>query len=160
MTGDGAAASAASAASAAMAAMAVARSWPWPYLALLVAVGLGRLGEMSISRRHQRALAARGLGREREPGFPLMVALHTGVLGAAAIEVVALGRPLVPALAIPATIAFVLANGLRWWVIRAMAGHWNVQVVNSLSLGVVTSGPFRWVRHPNYVAVFVELLSL
>jgi methyltransferase len=55
---------------------------------------------------------------------------------------------------------FVLANLLRWWVIRTMAEHWNVQVVNALPLGVVTTGPFRWVRHPNYVAVFVELLAL
>jgi methyltransferase len=45
-------------------------------------------------------------------------------------------------------------------VIRTLGDHWNVQVMNSLDLGVVTGGPFRVVRHPNYTAVFVELAAL
>ena len=132
----------------------------WLYLALLGVIAIWRLGEMRISRAHQRALAARGLGRERDPVFPLMVSLHTAVLVGSAVEVVVARRPLLPPLAAAALAALVLANVLRLWVIRTMAAHWNVNVVNSLSLGVVASGPFRWVRHPNYVAVFIELLAL
>lgn len=131
-----------------------------PFIALLVAVGVGRLLEMRLSRRHARALESRGFRREPEPGFPLMVALHTGVLLGAAFEVLLVNRRPPLALAVTATALFVLANVLRWWVIRTMAGHWNVRVVNALPMGVVTAGPFRWVRHPNYVAVFVELLAL
>jgi len=74
--------------------------------------------------------------------------------------VVVLHRPLIPALAIPMAVLFVLANLLRWWVIRTLAGHWNVQVMASSHVGVVTSGPYKWVRHPNYVAVVIELFSL
>jgi len=132
----------------------------WAYLGLLVAVGAGRLLEMRLSRRHQRQLQAQGFAREHERGFALMVSLHTGVLLAAAVEVVWARRPLLVGLAVPALLAFLLANVLRWWVIRTMATHWNVNVVNSLALGVVTGGPYRFVRHPNYVAVFVELLAL
>ena len=55
---------------------------------------------------------------------------------------------------------FLLATALRWWVIRTLGAHWNVEVMASGPLGVVTSGPFRWVRHPNYLGVFVELVSL
>jgi methyltransferase len=130
------------------------------YLLLLVAVGVGRLLEMRLSRRHQRALAARGARRAAERGFGLMVALHTGVLVACALEVVLLRRAFVPAVGVPALILFGLANALRWWVIAALGPHWNVQVVGSTALGVVTRGPYRWVRHPNYVAVFVELVAL
>ena len=130
------------------------------YLGLLAAVGAGRLVEMRLSRRHQRHLQQLGYARERERGFAFMVMLHTGVLVAAAIEVVWARRPLIVGLAVPALLAFLLANVLRWWVIRTMAAHWNVNVVNSLALGVVTEGPYRFVRHPNYVAVFVELLAL
>ncbi|HVZ72404.1 MAG TPA: isoprenylcysteine carboxylmethyltransferase family protein [Polyangia bacterium] len=131
------------------------------YLALLAAVGVGRLVEMRLSRRHQRALVERGARREREPGFAFMVALHTGVLVAAAVEVVVLDRPFVPAIGVPALVAFALSNALRWWVIATLGPHWNVQVVgSSAALGVVTGGPYRWIRHPNYVAVFVELLAL
>jgi len=132
----------------------------WGYLALLVVVGAGRLMEMRLSRRHQRELQELGCARAPERGFALMVCLHTGVLIAAAVEVVWARRPLLAGLAIPALLAFLLANGLRWWVIRTMAAHWNVNVVNSLALGVVTEGPYRFVRHPNYVAVFVELVAL
>ena len=132
----------------------------WAYLALLGAVGVGRLLEMRLSRRHQRHLQELGFPRERERGFAFMVMLHTGVLVAAAVEVLVARRPLIVGLAVPALVAFLLANVLRWWVIRTMAAHWNVNVVNSLALGVVTEGPYRFVRHPNYVAVFVELLAL
>ena len=130
------------------------------FLGLLATVGVARLVEMRLSRRHQRELAARGFSREPESGFWMMVTLHTAVLVGAAIEVVVARRPLVLPLALSALVILVLANGLRAWVIRAMAEHWNVNVVNSLGMGVVSAGPFRFVRHPNYVAVFVELLAL
>ena len=130
------------------------------YTLFLAIVGAGRLLEMGISRRHQRALAARGATKVAEPHFRWMVLLHSGVLAGAALEVWLLRRPFIPALALPMIVLFVLSNALRWWVILAMAEHWNVQVVDSLRLGVVTRGPFRWIRHPNYLAVFVELLAV
>lgn len=132
----------------------------WWYLGLLGAVGAWRLVEMRISRAHQRALAARGFARGRDPVFPLMVALHAAVLVGAAVEVVVARRRVVMPLALGSLAVFVAANALRLWVIRTMSVHWNVRVVGSLPLGVVASGPFRWVRHPNYVAVFAELLAL
>ena len=52
------------------------------------------------------------------------------------------------------------ANALRLWVIATLGPHWNVQIMDSAPLGVVTGGPFRFIRHPNYVAVFLELLAL
>jgi methyltransferase len=130
------------------------------YLALLAAVGLGRLVEMRISRRRQRALLAQGAARAPEPGFAWMVLLHTGMLVASAFEVVLLGRPFVPAIGVPALALLAGANALRWWVIATLGPHWNVQVMGSTKLGVVSTGPYRFVRHPNYVAVFVELAVL
>jgi methyltransferase len=130
------------------------------YLALLALVGIGRLAELGISRRNQRQLAKQGARKVAEPHFRWMVILHGGILVAAAVEVVILRRPLIPALAISMGVLFVFANLLRWWVIRTLAGHWNVQVMASSHVGVVTSGPYKWVRHPNYVAVAAELFAL
>jgi len=131
------------------------------FLVLVGAVGACRLVELRLSRRHQRAMAAGGAAPLPEPVFPAMVALHTGILAAAVIEALVLGRPFVAPLAIPATALVVLANGLRFWVIATLGVQWNVRVVASTpSLGVVTRGPYRFVRHPNYVAVFVELAAL
>jgi methyltransferase len=92
--------------------------------------------------------------------FGAMVALHAAVIGGAALEVVVLHRPFIAALGLPALVLVVLANALRLWVIRTLGVHWNVRVVRSMPLGVVTGGPYRFVRHPNYVAVFSELLAL
>jgi methyltransferase len=130
------------------------------FLALLAAVGLGRLVEMRISRRHQRRLAAQGVTKIPEKHFPWMVLLHIGILVSAALEVVLLRRPLIPALALAMAALFILSNAVRWWVMATLAEHWNIQVMASTRLGVVTSGPYRWIRHPNYAAVFIELFAL
>jgi len=130
------------------------------FLCLCAAVGACRLIEMMISRRHQRALRAQGAALIPEPVFGAMVALHCGIIAGAAAEVLAFHRPYVAAVGVPALVLVVLANLLRFWVIATLGVHWNVRVVRSMPLGVVTAGPYRFVRHPNYVAVFVELLAL
>jgi methyltransferase len=130
------------------------------YLVLLVVVALLRVYELRISRRHQQDMIARGASKVDEPRFRWMVVLHTGVLVGAACEVVFLHRPFIPILAAVCFVLFLASNAVRWWVIRTLGEHWNVQVMNSTRLGVITSGPFRYVRHPNYAAVFTEMLVL
>jgi methyltransferase len=130
------------------------------FLALLLLVALLRLVELRISKLHQQEMIARGAAKVEEPRFRWMVLLHTSVLAGAAIEVVVLKRPFIPWLAAPMFLVFLAANAVRWWVIRTLGEHWNVQIIDSTRLGVVTSGPFRYVRHPNYAAVFAEMLAL
>ena len=130
------------------------------YLCLIAVVAVLRFVELGISKRHQRQLAARGARKAADPRFRAMVALHTCVLCGAAAEVVFLKRPLIPVLATAMGGLFLGANALRWWVIHTLGTHWNVQVMDSAQLGIVTTGPYRWVRHPNYSAVFVEMLAL
>jgi methyltransferase len=130
------------------------------FSALVVAVGVGRLLELGVSQRRRRALAARGARPVEEPHFRAMVLLHAGILVGALAEAWLTRRPLLPGLAIPALGLVLAANALRWWVIVTLGPHWNARIMDSLGLGVVTDGPFRWIRHPNYVAVFVELAAL
>ena len=130
------------------------------YISLLVIVGIGRLGELVISRRNQRQLEKQGVRKIHEPLFRFLVLLHGSILVCAGLEVLFLHRPLIPALAISMGIVFVLSNVLRWWVIWSMAGHWNVEIMDSARVGVVSSGPYRWVKHPNYVGVVLEVFSL
>lgn len=132
----------------------------WAFWALLLGVGVMRLAEMRVSKRRQRAMAAQGIARVKEPHFLAMVVLHTGVLLGAGLEATWLHRPALLWLTVVALLIVVAASGLRLWVIATLGPHWNVQIMNSVSLGVVTAGPFRFVRHPNYVAVFLELLAL
>src|ERR1700730_7368855 len=130
------------------------------FFVLLSAVAALGLLELRISRRHQQQLAARGAAKIDEPRFRWMVLLHTAVLIGAALEVILLKRPFLPLLAAVMFVVFLAANAVRWWVIRTLGDHWNVQVMDSTRLGIITTGPFRFVRHPNYAAVFAEMLAL
>jgi len=130
------------------------------FLGLLVAVALLRIVELQISRRHQQEMITRGAAKVDEPRFRWMVALHTAVLLAAALEVVLLRRPFIPILAAVMFAIFLAEHVVRGWVIRTLGNNWNVQVMDSTGLGVISSGPFRYVRHPNYAAVFAEMLAL
>jgi methyltransferase len=130
------------------------------YICLLVLVGIERLVEVAISRRNQSKLIEQGVQKIREPHFPWLVLFHAMVLVAAGAEVLFLHRPLIPALAIAMGAVFILSNALRYWVIHLLAGLWNVQIMDSGRIGIVTSGPYRWVRHPNYVGVVLEVFSL
>ena len=130
------------------------------FLALLLLVGALRILELRVSRNHQRAMMPRGAVMVAEPLYPWLVAVHTLVLIGAAVEVVALKRPFIPALAAVMFAIFIAANFVRLWVIRTLGNHWNVQVMDSTKAGVITTGPFRFVRHPNYTAVTIELITL
>jgi len=136
-------------------------SWTLPaFTGLVVAVGLFRLIELNISQRRRRGLRARGAAPVAEKHFLAMVVLHAGILCGSIAEAWLTARPVMPWLAATALALVFAASLLRWWVIATLGPHWNVKIMASLSLGVVTGGPYRFVRHPNYVAVFVELLAL
>jgi methyltransferase len=92
--------------------------------------------------------------------FPLMVVLHAGLVIVPLLEVLWLGRPFVPALAAGAGALFVLATALRIWMLRTIGRAWNVRVLRPQPGSVVTAGPYTWIRHPNYLAVIVEIASL
>src|SRR5260370_3590565 len=129
------------------------------FLGLLLAVALLRLFELRVSSRNRQRMVAQGATKVHEPRFRWIVLLHTAVLICAALEVVLLRRPFIPILAAVMFLLFLGSHAVRLWCVRTMGKHWNVQVMNSTSFGVVTSGPFRFVRHPNYAAIFVEIFS-
>lgn len=53
-----------------------------------------------------------------------------------------------------------MAQGLRWWCIATLGPRWNTRILVVPGLPPVRSGPYRWLDHPNYVAVVVEGLAL
>lgn len=130
------------------------------FLALVAFLAVTRLVELRLSERHRRALFDAGARAIAEPGFVVMVALHVGVLGGSVLETLLLGRSVPPWLGIALSLVVIGAGVLRVAAIRSLGEHWNVRVVDSTELGIVTSGPYRFIRHPNYVAVFLELTLL
>ena len=138
------------------------------YTALLLLVGVIRLAELLLSRRNRRLLRADGAVAVAEPHFRAMVLLHVAILVGAGIEAWLTRRTPVPVLAWAMLALLLAASALRWWVIATLGPHWNVAIMDSIAEGeggsdgltAVSRGPFRWIRHPNYLAVFLELLAL
>jgi methyltransferase len=130
------------------------------YLILIALVAVLRLVELRHSRNNQRRMAQNGSARAPEPGYIWMVAFQTVMIAGSAAEVVFLDRPLIPWLAATSLILFLAANAVRWWAITTLGTRWNVNVMSVSKFGVVVRGPYKWVRHPNYTALFVEMLAL
>jgi len=129
-----------------------------PYAVLIVAVALERLAELVVSRRNLALALGRG-GREHAFGhYPFMVLLHTGLLVACLVE--ATHRPFIPALGWPMLAVVVLAQALRWWCISTLGPRWNTRIIVIPGLPLVEGGPYRWLHHPNYVAVVLEGIAL
>lgn len=130
------------------------------YLILIFAVGVERLAELVLAQRNLAWSRARG-GVEIGAGhYPVMVALHLALLVGCVVEVAVLQRPFIPALGWPMLALVVAAQGLRWWCITTLGRQWNTRVVVIPGAPRIDGGPYRWISHPNYVAVAVEGFAL
>lgn len=127
---------------------------------LIAATAVERLVELVVSTRHARWALARGGVERGRAHFGPMVALHTGLLVACVAEVHLADRSFLPAIGWPAMAAVLAAQGLRWWCVATLGERWNTRVIVVPGLPLVRSGPYRWLRHPNYVAVAVEGVAL
>ena len=126
----------------------------------LVALLVERLAELWISGRNLSWSMARG-GREYGHGhYPWMVALHSTMLLSMVSEWVYAPWIINEWLFGMFAGVCVAAQILRWWVILTLGRQWNTRVVVIPGARQVTTGPFRFCAHPNYLAVVIEMLFL
>jgi len=127
------------------------------YLVLLAAE---RLVELVVSTRNARRMLAAGGVEAGRGHYPAMVLFHAAFLVACAAEPLLWPRPWPMAVSAAALAAALLAQGLRWWAVAALRGRWTTRIVVPPGAAPVTGGPYRFLAHPNYVAVAVELLAV
>jgi methyltransferase len=127
------------------------------FLGLLVAE---RLVELVLSRRNAARAFARGGVEVGRRHYRVMVVFHSLFLGACAAEVLALARPFPGAPGAVALGVALLSQGLRYWAIASLGERWNTRIIVVPGLPPVTRGPYRFLRHPNYVAVVLELAAV
>ena len=130
------------------------------FTVLVALVGVERLAELVVSKRNAVWSMERG-GVETGFGhYPFMVVLHSGLLVGALVEAW-VRRPDVPSALAWSMLALVVASqALRWWCITTLGRRWNTRVIVVPGLAPVGSGPYRILKHPNYVAVVVEGVAL
>ena len=124
---------------------------------------LERLGELVISRRNQDTMKANGFSeKESSAGIRWMIALHTSWYVAMLDEVVSFPTMIPTVLRFGAAAAFVMAQVLRFWALRTLGSFWNISVVTTDQSGprFVSHGPYRFIRHPNYLVVIIEIVTL
>ncbi|MEY9968090.1 methyltransferase [Streptacidiphilus sp. MAP12-16] len=131
-----------------------------PYTVLVLLVAVERLAELVTARRNAD-WSRRHSGVEHGSGhYPVMVVLHTALLAGCLLETWSAHRPFLPALGWPMLALALAAQALRWWCITTLGPRWNTRVIVVPGLPLVTGGPYRWLNHPNYLAVIVEGVAL
>ena len=130
------------------------------YAVLVLATGAERIVELVLSKRHAAVAFARGGVEYGRGHFPWLVALHTGLLVACLAEVFLGDRPFLPYLGWPMFALVLASQALRYWCVATLGQQWNTRVIVVPGAGAVRRGPYRWMRHPNYLAVVVEGIAL
>ena len=124
---------------------------------------LERLLEIVVSKRNQAVMRSEGFTEsETESGMSAMVAMHVAWFLALFVETALFASDISVVIRVSAAAMFIAAQGLRWWTLTTLGAFWNVSVLTNSKggKGFVESGPYRFIRHPNYLVVILELVTL
>lgn len=132
----------------------------WAYTGFVALIALERLYELRLSQRNAAKAFARGAVEVGIRHYRVMTIFHTAFLVSCVAEPWLLRRefPGIPGLV---ALAFALAaQSLRYWAISTLGDRWNTRVIVMPGSAPVTGGPYRFIKHPNYVAVVLELVAV
>lgn len=124
-------------------------------LAIVILVIAQRLAELAIAHRNTKALLAAGAVEHGAGHYPVIVLLHTAWLAAmlwTALQVPTVNHALIA--------VFLVLQGGRVWVLMTLGKYWTTRIITVPDAPLVRTGPFRFVRHPNYLVVALEIVVL
>jgi methyltransferase len=122
----------------------------------LVAVLVMMLGELLVSRANEHTLRKRGAVEPRGDVYRTLAWAYPTMFVAMAIEGSLAGRPagVITGIGI---VLFVIAKALKLWAMAALGSRWTYRVLVPPGAPLISRGPYAWLHHPNYVAVFGEI---
>lgn len=129
-----------------------------PAVALLAVIVM-MLAELWLSASNERALRAHGAIDVPDPVFATMRVAYPGVFIAMAVEGAIAGVELGP-LTFAGVLLMCAAKALKFWAIASLGTRWTYKVLILPGLPLVATGPYKWLRHPNYVGVIGELIAM
>lgn len=119
-----------------------------------------RLVELHLSRRNAQRVLSRGGIEYGADHYRWMVVAHSAFLASTVVEWIFVPTRW-PLTTTVAALALLLATmALRYWAILTLGDRWNTRVLVEPGVEAVAAGPYRWLLHPNYVAVVLELVAL
>jgi methyltransferase len=123
-------------------------------IAVLLLVTAQRLGELVYARRNEAGLRSRGAVEHAPEHYWLIVALHAAWL--AGLWLTATDQPIHRVW----LFAFVVLQVLRLWVLVTLKERWTTRIIVLPEAPLIRSGPYRFIRHPNYAIVVAEIFVL
>lgn len=130
-----------------------------PFEALVAFVIVQRLIELVIAKRNARRIIGLGGYEAGAEHYPLLLLLHTGFFVSLITETLWRGNAGLTPHLLPLGL-FLLMQGMRIWCLASLGPFWNTRILILPGSSPVVRGPYRFLRHPNYVVVAVELLTL
>ncbi|HZB08329.1 MAG TPA: isoprenylcysteine carboxyl methyltransferase family protein [Rubrobacter sp.] len=130
------------------------------FLSIFIAlIAVQRLLELRLSRGHELALRAKGAYERGAGHYPLIVVLHAAWLLATLVEGWLRGAEL--STLWPLWVALFLGGqALRYWAILSLGERWTTRVIVLPGAPLVRSGPYKFLPHPNYLAVMLEIFAV
>jgi len=120
---------------------------------------LQRLVELVVAKRNEKWMRSQGAFEAGSAHYPIMVAMHIAFFISLLAEVILLDRSL-SSMWIILLVIFLTAQVARIWCLTSLGKFWNTKIIILPGADVVQKGPYKWVRHPNYIIVTTELLVL
>jgi methyltransferase len=118
-----------------------------------------RMIELWIAKKNERWMTEKGAYEVGRSHYKYIVILHVMFFVSLLIEVQTLQRDLANWWLIP-FVFFLMAQLLRIWSIKSLGRYWNTRIIILPGANVVEKGPYRFMRHPNYVIVITEILTI
>lgn len=120
-------------------------------VAVIALLAVQRISELFIARRNTRRLMDQGAVETGANHYPFMILLHGAwLVGLAAL---AWDRPINLAL----LVVIILLQAARFWVLLTLGARWTTRIITLPGAPLVTKGPYRFISHPNYVVVVLEI---
>lgn len=128
----------------------------WLFISFLC---IQRISELFIAKRNEKWMLSQGAYEAGMRHYPFIVALHTIFFISFITEVLIMEKTISPNWPLWLTLFFITQLG-RVWTLRSLGPFWNTKIIVLPGAKVVKKGPYRWVRHPNYIIVTLEFIVI
>lgn len=112
--------------------------------------------ELFVAKRNEQIVRKEGAVEYDREGYKYIVLLHAGFFISFLAEKIILNRDLNNYSVILFAV-FIITQLIRYWAIASLGKYWNTRILVVPGLNLVTNGPYKYIRHPNYIAVIIEI---
>lgn len=126
------------------------------FLAFYIFLIFQRISELFLAKSNEAATRKQGAVEYDKEGYKYIVFLHTAFLISFLVEKIFLGREL-NSFSLVLFIIFIFTQILRYWALSSLGIYWNTKILVVPDLNLVKKGPYKYIKHPNYLAVITEI---